>query len=165
MAGVRRPSQRLPPARTGRRLRRRSQVDRGAACTGRAGAGRRRRGASATGRRRRRRTPGRRGVVAADGDLAEHALDVADTVRDAATEMGRTPPQVAIAWTLLNPAVTAPIIGARTPARLEDNLGALEVTFTDDQRAALEKVGEIELGQLPIPRSVLFGGARIESRA
>lgn len=103
--------------------------------------------------------------MAADGDLAEHALDVADTVRDAATEMGRTPPQVAIAWTLLNPVVTAPIIGARTPARLEDNLGALEVTFTDDQRAALEKVGEIELGQLPIPRSVLFGGARIESRA
>ncbi|MEU6038984.1 aldo/keto reductase [Actinomadura sp. NPDC047616] len=113
----------------------------------------------------------RKNVAAANGALTEHALDIADTVRDVAAEMGRTPSQVAIAWTLLNPGVTAPIIGARTLAQLEDNLGALEVTFTDDQRAALEKVSEIELGfphdflNMPMPRGVIFGGARIEPRA
>jgi aryl-alcohol dehydrogenase-like predicted oxidoreductase len=41
--------------------------------------------------------------------------------------MGRTASQVAIAWTLRNPAVTAPILGVRTMGQREDNLGALEV--------------------------------------
>ncbi|MCZ1012545.1 aldo/keto reductase, partial [Streptomyces lydicus] len=63
------------------------------------------------------------------GWVTERNLTVADTVREVATELGRTPAQVALAWTLQNPGVTAPIIGARTPTQLEDNLGALEVDF------------------------------------
>ncbi len=66
-----------------------------------------------------------RDLNAALGMLTERNLAIADVVQEVAAELGRTPAQVALAWTLRNPAVTAPIIGARTLAQLEDNLGAL----------------------------------------
>ena len=59
-------------------------------------------------------------------------------MKEVAAELGRTPAQVGLAWTLQNPGVTSPVIGARTPAQLEDNLGALEVGFTAAQRERLD---------------------------
>jgi aryl-alcohol dehydrogenase-like predicted oxidoreductase len=110
----------------------------------------------------------RKNVAAAAGSLTERGLAIADVVKDVATEIGATPAQVALAWTLRNPSVTAPIIGARTPAQLADNLGALDVRFTDAQVAALEKVSAIELGfphdmlARPMTRSVVFGDIALE---
>ena len=69
-----------------------------------------------------------------------------DVVKEVATERGRTPAQVGLAWILQNPGVTAPIIGARTPAQLEDDLGTLRVDFTASQLARLDEAGAIELG-------------------
>ncbi|MDT0611054.1 aldo/keto reductase [Streptomyces lancefieldiae] len=80
------------------------------------------------------------------GTLTERNLAIADVVKEVATELGRTPAQVGLAWALQNPDVTAPIIGARTPAQLEDNLGALEVDFTASQLARLDEAGAIGLG-------------------
>jgi aryl-alcohol dehydrogenase-like predicted oxidoreductase len=89
-----------------------------------------------------------------NGGLTERNLDIADVVKEVATELGRTPAQIGLAWTLQNPGVTAPIIGARTPAQLEDNLGALEVDFTASQLARLDKASAIELG---FPHDMLAG--------
>ena len=75
---------------------------------------------------------------------------------------------MALAWTLLNPAVTAPIVGARTVSQLEDNLGALEVTFTESQRVTLETASAIDLGfphellNRPRTRGHVFDGTRLE---
>ncbi|GAB3730356.1 aldo/keto reductase [Amycolatopsis oliviviridis] len=80
------------------------------------------------------------------GTLTERNFAIVDVVKEVAAELGRTPAQVGLAWTLRNPAVTAPIIGARTPAQLEDNLGALEVDFTASQLARLDEVSAIDLG-------------------
>ncbi|MFG3258701.1 aldo/keto reductase [Streptomyces sp. NPDC048172] len=80
------------------------------------------------------------------GQLTERNLTVADTVKEVATELRRTPAQVGLAWTLRNPGVTAPIIGARTPAQLEDNLGALDVEFTPSQLARLDEASAPSLG-------------------
>ncbi|MFI0410450.1 aldo/keto reductase [Actinomadura sp. 3N508] len=113
----------------------------------------------------------RRNVAAANGSLTERGLDIADVVRDVAAEMERTPSQVALAWTLLNPAVTAPIVGARTLGQLDDNLGALDVHFTDGHLADLDKASTIDLGfpheflARPMPRRVIFGDTRIENHA
>ncbi|MFI5781912.1 aldo/keto reductase [Nocardia sp. NPDC051570] len=82
----------------------------------------------------------------ANGALTERNLAIADVVREIAHELGRTPGQVGLAWTLQNPDVTAPIIGARTPEQLEDNLGALEVEFTAAQLARLDEASVIDLG-------------------
>ncbi|MFG2496501.1 aldo/keto reductase [Streptomyces caniferus] len=88
------------------------------------------------------------------GWVTERNLAIADTVKEVATELGRTPAQVALAWTLQNPHVTAPIIGARTPTQLEDNLGALEVDFTASHLARLDEAGAIDLGY---PHTFLAG--------
>ncbi|MFJ6700341.1 aldo/keto reductase [Streptomyces sp. NPDC091272] len=82
----------------------------------------------------------------ANSALTERNLAIADVVKAVAAEQGRTPGQVGPAWPLQNPGVTAPIIGARTPAQLEENLGALEVDFTAAQLARLEEVSAIGLG-------------------
>lgn len=46
--------------------------------------------------------------------------------------------QVALAWLLRNPLISAPIVGAGKPGHLEDALAALEVSLTDEEVAELE---------------------------
>ncbi|WP_328723460.1 aldo/keto reductase [Streptomyces sp. NBC_00247] len=82
----------------------------------------------------------------ANGGLTAGNLDIADVVKEVATELGRTTAQVGLAWTLQNPDVTTSLVGARTLSQLEDNLGALEVDFTASQLARLEEASAIELG-------------------
>jgi aryl-alcohol dehydrogenase-like predicted oxidoreductase len=55
-------------------------------------------------------------------------------------EMGERPADVALAWLLNNPAVTAPIIGPRTMEQLEGSLRAMEIDLSAD---VLEKLDEI----------------------
>jgi aryl-alcohol dehydrogenase-like predicted oxidoreductase len=112
----------------------------------------------------------RRNVAAANGSLTERALNIAGVVGEIAQEMARTRAQVALAWTLLNPAVTAPILGVRTIAQLEDNLGSLEVTFNEAQIERLNAVSAIELGfphdflRQPMARYVVTGGVDVRPR-
>lgn len=80
------------------------------------------------------------------GALSEHSLSIADAVKGVAEETGHTPAQVAIAWTLLNSAVAAPVIGVRTVAQLEDNLGALDVRLSTAQVERLEAASRIAMG-------------------
>ncbi|MEV1084202.1 aldo/keto reductase [Streptomyces sp. NPDC050211] len=104
------------------------------------------------------------------GSVNERNLALADVVKEVATELGRTPAQVGLAWTLQNPDVTAPIIGARTAAQLEDNLGALDVDFTAAQLARLDEAGAIALGYphdllaSDHIRKVTAGDLKIETR-
>ena len=74
----------------------------------------------------------RKGVIASSGHLNERSIEIADVVRAIAAEVDATPSQVAIAWALLNPAVTSPVMGARTLAQAKDNLGALEVALSPE---------------------------------
>ncbi|MFE9475486.1 aldo/keto reductase [Streptomyces griseofuscus] len=104
------------------------------------------------------------------GTLTERSLGVAGVVRELADELGHTPAQVALAWTLRKPGVTSTLLGARTPAQLDDNLDALTVELTDTQLARLDTASSIALGQPhdllasePI-RQVTTGGLRIETR-
>lgn len=113
----------------------------------------------------------RKDIAAAQGALNARGLDIADAVKSVAAELGKSPAQVALAWTLLDKTVTAPIIGARTAKQLEDNLGALTVTFTDAQKQHLDQISAIELGfphamlTRPLTRAVMFGDLKIEGRA
>jgi aryl-alcohol dehydrogenase-like predicted oxidoreductase len=112
----------------------------------------------------------RKNVAAANGALTERGLAIADEVKKVALEIGKSPSQVALAWTLLNPAVTSPIVGARTLAQLEDNLGALDVQLPEGALARLNEASAIELGfphdflNRPMTQGVMFGGARITPR-
>lgn len=88
----------------------------------------------------------RKKLAVGNGFLTARGLEIADVVRDVAASLGTTPSRVALAWTLLAPAVVAPIVGARTPAQLEDNLGVFDVTLDAEQQARLAEVSAVDLG-------------------
>lgn len=81
----------------------------------------------------------RKGVIASAGHMREEAIALGEIVRGIAEEIGASAAQVALAWLIGRPGVTAPIVGARTAAQLEDNLGALDVVLSEDQRARLDE--------------------------
>ncbi|HWX55871.1 MAG TPA: aldo/keto reductase [Verrucomicrobiae bacterium] len=65
---------------------------------------------------------------------------VIDAVERLATQRGVPPAQVALAWLLHKPGVTAPIIGATKPHHLEDAVAAISVKLTEEEITALESV-------------------------
>ena len=65
-------------------------------------------------------------------------LEVVAAVRRLADEIGVPPGEVALAWLLSRPGVTAPIIGATKLPHLESAVKALDVTLTNEHIAALE---------------------------
>jgi aryl-alcohol dehydrogenase-like predicted oxidoreductase len=55
-------------------------------------------------------------------------------------EMGEPPADVALAWLLANPALTAPIVGPRTLAQLTAGLRVLEVRLDDQVMGRLDRL-------------------------
>ncbi len=64
-------------------------------------------------------------------------------------ELGQHPADVALAWLLKNPAVTAPIIGPRTNDQFTGNLRALDVNLTDDVMKRLDEISPGPGGEAP----------------
>ncbi len=64
---------------------------------------------------------------------------VLERVRAAATAQGVTPAQIALAWLLHKPWITAPIVGASKPGHLDDALAALKVKLSPEEIARLEE--------------------------
>jgi aryl-alcohol dehydrogenase-like predicted oxidoreductase len=65
-------------------------------------------------------------------------LAVLDRVGEVAAERGLPSAQLALAWLLDQPGVTAPIVGATKLAQLEDALAAEQLSLTEDEVARLE---------------------------
>jgi 1-deoxyxylulose-5-phosphate synthase len=63
---------------------------------------------------------------------------VVERVAETATRRGIPAAQVALAWVLRNPAVSAPIVGATLPNHLTDAVAALDVELDDDEVSYLE---------------------------
>jgi len=115
-------------------------------------------------------SPTRKGVIASSGHLNERAIRIAEVVRAVADDIGATPSQVAMAWTLANPAVVSPILGARTLAQAEDNLGGLHLSLSREQLERLSSVNAPEpmfparfVGR-PMVQQLIFGGASVVAR-
>jgi aryl-alcohol dehydrogenase-like predicted oxidoreductase len=69
----------------------------------------------------------------------ESDFDVVDRVVDLAGRRGLPPAQIALAWLLHQPAVTAPIVGASKMQHLDDAVAALDVKLTEEERRSLEE--------------------------
>jgi aryl-alcohol dehydrogenase-like predicted oxidoreductase len=66
-------------------------------------------------------------------------FDVVEAAQDVATARGVPTAQVALAWLLAKPGVTAPIVGSTKLVHLQDALAAEQLTLTGDEIASLEK--------------------------
>lgn len=89
---------------------------------------------------------GRGALLQAAGRVDARVVAIADAVKGVADEMGVTSAQVAIAWTLANPAVVSPLVGARTMRQYEDNIAALGVTLDAAQLERLDAASRTPLG-------------------
>jgi aryl-alcohol dehydrogenase-like predicted oxidoreductase len=111
----------------------------------------------------------RKAINAVTGKLTAKNLDIADLVVEIAGEIGCTPAQLAVAWTLANPAVCSPVVGVRTPAQLDDNLGALAINISPGQLARLDAISAVEpvfpIDVLKGPaEGMMFGGVKVQER-
>ena len=66
-------------------------------------------------------------------------FDVADRLAEVAAARGAPPAQVALAWLLSGPTVTAPIVGATRLGHISDALAAVQLTLTEEEVRQLEE--------------------------
>lgn len=64
-------------------------------------------------------------------------------------EINQEPANVALAWLLTNPTVTAPIIGPRTLSQLDESIKSLEIKFSDEQLVKLDSIWPGPGGEAP----------------
>jgi aryl-alcohol dehydrogenase-like predicted oxidoreductase len=64
-------------------------------------------------------------------------------------ELGEQPANVALAWLLANPAVTAPILGPRTPEQLDGALRSLEIVLSPETLARIDQIWPGPGGKAP----------------
>jgi aryl-alcohol dehydrogenase-like predicted oxidoreductase len=69
--------------------------------------------------------------------LSRH-LQLVDLLRSIGERHGRTPGEVAIAWTLRHPAVTAAIVGLRRLEQVSGIIGAAEFRLSSEEIAEIE---------------------------
>lgn len=84
----------------------------------------------------------------------DHTWGVVDTMFEIGQEIEKTPAQIALNWLMQKPGVTAPIIGARTMAQFEDNMGAVGWALTPEQ---MERLNTASAKPLPYPYNYLSG--------
>ena len=69
----------------------------------------------------------------------EHNLRIVDAIKVIANEKGCTPSQLALAWLLAQGADIIPIPGTKHRARLEENIGALEIELSKDDLKRIDE--------------------------
>jgi aryl-alcohol dehydrogenase-like predicted oxidoreductase len=67
-----------------------------------------------------------------------------DLAKTLASQNGKTISQVSLAWLLTNPVITSPIIGPRSLEQLLDNLGAVGLRLTEEQKQELDNASAWE---------------------
>jgi aryl-alcohol dehydrogenase-like predicted oxidoreductase len=82
---------------------------------------------------------GRRASDWVQEDLAKFR-DRIEAYEKFCSDLGEQPADVALAWLLANPVVTAPIIGPRTVQQLDGSLRALDLALDDDTLGRLDEI-------------------------
>ena len=72
--------------------------------------------------------------------MLSKALSLVERLRAIADKHGRTPGEVAIAWTLRHPAITATIVGARKPEQVDELIGAATFRLSPQEIEELDAV-------------------------
>ncbi len=82
--------------------------------------------------------------------LLSHNLRLVELLREIGFRHGLTAAEVAIAWTLNNPAVTGSIVGVRRPQQLADIIGGAELRLDAHELREIVQAQEVEAGALSL---------------
>jgi L-glyceraldehyde 3-phosphate reductase len=75
--------------------------------------------------------------------LTEDKLNKVRKLREIAKERGQSTAQLALAWVLRNEGMTSALVGASSPAQIEDNVKAIEnFSFTSEELKKIDKILE-----------------------
>jgi len=77
------------------------------------------------------------------GENFQRNLDLVEKVREIAAEKGCTPGQLALAWLLAQGDDIVPIPGTKRVRYLEENLGAVDVTLSDEDLRRIDEVAPV----------------------
>jgi aryl-alcohol dehydrogenase-like predicted oxidoreductase len=69
-------------------------------------------------------------------------MDITDALQPIAEAHTATVAQIALAWVMHQPGVTAPIIGPRTIKQLEDNLGAVNLKLSSEELTLIDELAQ-----------------------
>jgi NDP-hexose C3-ketoreductase / dTDP-4-oxo-2-deoxy-alpha-D-pentos-2-ene 2,3-reductase len=98
--------------------------------------------------RRGKEEAGRRGEEGVSKEMEKYAPQI-NQFEEFCKEMGEIPANVALAWLLANPVVTAPIVGPRTMEQLTESLRAVEIKFSPEQLQKLDEIWPGPGGESP----------------
>jgi aryl-alcohol dehydrogenase-like predicted oxidoreductase len=70
--------------------------------------------------------------------LLTRNLNLVELLREIASGHGRTPGEIAIAWTLRRPEVTGAIVGMRSPQQVDGVIGAADFRLSESEIAEIE---------------------------
>jgi aryl-alcohol dehydrogenase-like predicted oxidoreductase len=88
----------------------------------------------------RKEREGRRRIEGRAAEYVESSRSRIEAYEDFAAELGHEPGDVALAWLLHQPAVTAPIVGPRTQDQLDAAVRAMDVRLDDKALARLDEI-------------------------
>ena len=92
--------------------------------------------------------PGR-GMEAWERRGTDRTWDIVEAVQQIAEQRGVSMAQVALSWVTNRPGVTSTILGARTTQQLEDNLGSVELSLSDEELTALDAASDLHPTDYP----------------
>jgi aryl-alcohol dehydrogenase-like predicted oxidoreductase len=101
----------------------------------------------------------------ADNRVDNRKLRIVQAVQEVASQIGRTPSQVAINWVRQKERVLIPIIAARSLSQIRENLSAIDFALTTEQLMCLDEASRIDLGfphdlhTREYGRAFIYGGA------
>lgn len=77
--------------------------------------------------------------MARDFYYADTDFQIVDRVVELAQQKGVKPAQIALAWLLHKPGITAPVVGASKMYQLEEAIAAVDITLSEEDQAFLEE--------------------------
>jgi len=93
------------------------------------------------------------GIIERNADLTQKSLtkhySQVEDYEKLCKSLGESPANVALAWLLNNPVVTAPIIGPRTMEQMVDSKQSLNIELTDEVLQRLDEIWPGPGGQAP----------------
>jgi aryl-alcohol dehydrogenase-like predicted oxidoreductase len=97
-------------------------------------------------------------------------LEIVAELKKVASEVQKSPAQVALAWLLAKSTVTSVLLGASKFEQLENNLGSLNTHLSPDQIKRLDDISRVEMGfphailANPMIKQAIAGGVEVQRK-